>query len=187
MELLNILRQNRNPRAFGALKQFFKSLFCFGKVLKNCWIYIISFANRYGRTFVRDYKMGFTLIEILIALSILIILFALGLFISFDFYKSYSARSEKEVIVSTLQKARSESIDNISQTAHSVHFSNNPLTYTLMPENLAISAAYNISITSPALPFDVSFTQLSGDSSSQTIILSNGENITINSEGRIDW
>lgn len=130
---------------------------------------------------------GFTLIEVLIALAILVVILSLGLFLSFDFYKSFSAQSEKEVIVSILQKARSESMDNINQVAHSVHFSNTPLTYTLMPENLPIVASYKITITAPALPFDVTFSQLSGASSNQTITLSNGEIITINTQGQISW
>ena len=130
---------------------------------------------------------GFTLVEVLIAIAILAVIFSLGLFISFDFYKSYSARSEREIIVSALQKARSLSMNNVSQTAYRVQFTDNPLTYTILPENLAVPASYGISITSPALPFDISFDQLRGSSTAQTITLSNGDVITINNEGQISW
>jgi prepilin-type N-terminal cleavage/methylation domain-containing protein len=130
---------------------------------------------------------GFTLIEVLIAIAILVVVFSLGLFISFDFYKSFSAQSEKEVIVSMLQKARSLSMNNINQEKHGVRFTDNPLTYTIFPDELAIKAAYGISITTPALPFEVTFDQLSGNSQNQTIILNHGETITITEQGKIDW
>ena len=54
---------------------------------------------------IQDSK-GFTLVEILIAIALLIVILSLGLFISFDFYKNYAFRSEKNIIVSILQKAR---------------------------------------------------------------------------------
>lgn len=141
---------------------------------------------------------GFTIIEILVAVAILTAIFGLGLFLSFDFYKSYAARAEKNVVISVLQKARSQAMDNINQTKHGVHFSESPLTYTLFegssynpinPTNLAITASYGITVTSPALPLDVIFDQLSGEvaSSPITITLSEGTTITINDEGRISW
>lgn len=130
---------------------------------------------------------GFTMIEVLIAVALLAIIFSLGLFISFDFYKSYSARSERDTIVSILQKARSLSMNNVSQTGHRVQFTDNPLTYTILPENLAVPASYGIYIASPALPFEISFDQLRGSGTAQTITLNNGDVITINSEGQISW
>src|SRR5438105_2008049 len=65
---------------------------------------------------------GFTLIEIIIAIAILAIILTLGLFISFDFYKSYAFRSEKNIIVSVLQKARGQALNNINQARHGVSF-----------------------------------------------------------------
>ncbi len=130
---------------------------------------------------------GFTLIEVLIALVILVVIFSLGLFISFDFYKSISARAEKETIVSVLQKARNLSMNNISQEKHGVRFTANPLTYTIFPDDIVVPLGYGIFITSPALPFEVAFDQLSGNSQNQTITLNNGEVITITNEGKIDW
>src|SRR5439155_93802 len=74
---------------------------------------------------------GFTLIEIMIAVGILAIIATLGLFVSFDFYKGYAFRSEKSIVVSTLQKARDESLSNINQTRHGVHFGASPLQYII--------------------------------------------------------
>src|ERR1044072_4262622 len=76
---------------------------------------------------------GFTLIEILITIGLIGLIAALGLFISLNFYKNYSFRSERNVIVSILQKARSQSMDNIDEQRHGVHFFINggKLTYLL--------------------------------------------------------
>lgn len=148
---------------------------------------------------------GFTLIEILVSIAILAIILTLGLFVSLDFYKSYAFHSEKNTIVSILQKARGQSLNNIDQTRHGVHFEpdvSNPqrvASYTIFEgsnyvqndqNNIIVAASYGVLITSPALPFDVIFDQLSGSSSDKTIIVSNGVNpynITVNSEGQIDW
>ncbi|MDO8530543.1 MAG: type II secretion system protein [bacterium] len=151
---------------------------------------------------------GFTLIEVLIAVGILAIILSLGLFISFDFYRGYSFRAEKSVIVSVLQKARNQALNNISQARHGVRFENSPaLRYIIFEgstydqnsaSNIIINASYGISITNPApLPFDVIFDQLNGNCISSNcssgplaITVSDGVksyDITINSEGRINW
>lgn len=154
------------------------------------------------------------MIEILIAIAILAIIIGLGLFVGFDFYKSYSFHSEKSVIVSSLQKARNQSLSNINQTRHGVHFEaapslkyiifecpiNNPkcTDYTASSTDIIISSSYGISIISPSsLPFDVVFDQLSGSCVSPNcltnpldITISDGiksYNVFVNSEGRIDW
>ena|SRR5260221_110150 len=142
---------------------------------------------------------GFTIIEIIITIAILIIILSFGLFISFDFYKNYSFRSERNIIISVLQKARDQSLNNIDQTSHGVHFEANPnLKYTIFEgssydqdnqNNLVVNASYGISITSLILPFDVIFDQLSGVSSDEIITIYDGfksYNITVNSEGKID-
>lgn len=157
---------------------------------------------------------GFTLIEILISLGVLVIIASLGLFVSFDFYRHSSFQSERSVIVSVLQKARNQSVDNIDQTRHGVHFEVNPVAYVIFEcsqaspqctsfvagsSDLTIAASYGISFANPNLsaPFDVVFDQLSGDCVSvlcttniQPITINDGTNsysININSEGRIDW
>ena len=146
-----------------------------------------------------------TLIEIIISISILSMIAALGLFISLDFAKSYNFRSEKNTIVSILEKARGESINNIGKVRHGVHFQANPLKYiifecpSLNPQctsytsgaaDLSIDSSYGVSITSPSLPFDAIFNQLDGGSSAVSITILDGtksSTISVNSEGRIDW
>lgn len=153
-------------------------------------------------------RKGFTLVEILIAVVILVVIFSFGLFISFDFYKSYSFHSEKSTIVSILQKARNQSLNNINESRHGVHFSAIPLHYILFEcssscvsypgsasSDIIIDPSYGISITDT--PIDIVFDQLSGScvssncsSGEATITVSDGVrsyNISVNSEGQIDW
>lgn len=148
---------------------------------------------------------GFTLIEILVVMAILTVIISFGLLISFDTYKSYSFSAEKSNLVTILQKARNQSQDNINQTRHGVHFEVNPLTYTLFEgsdyatstKRIEIPVSYAVSITAPALPFDVIFDQLSGSCVTTNCttkplnitLSSNGKfhTISVNSEGKIDW
>ncbi len=152
---------------------------------------------------------GFTLIEILVAMGIFILILTLGLLISMDFAKSFSYRSERNDIGSILQKARGESLNNINQTRHGVHFQGSPLKYIVFecpaatPQCTSYSASssdysldpsYGISVLSPALPFDIIFDQINGScvncANPTSIKVSDGTKqytISINSEGRIDW
>ena len=159
-------------------------------------------------------KQGMTLVEIIIAISILALVASLGLFLNLDFAKSYNFRSEKNTIVSLLQRARGESLNNINQSRHGVHFQDSPMKYIIFEcpptppaspctsyvsssNDLIISSSYNISIMSPpspSLPFDIVFEQLNGNcvncSSPITIQVNDASksyNISVISEGIIDW
>ena len=145
------------------------------------------------------------MIEIVVAIAILAMILGLGLFISLDFAKSYNFRSERSTIVSILQKARGESINNIGQTRHGVRFESSPLkyiifecpsvtpqctSYTAEPTDSPIDSSYGISVTNPSLPFNVIFNQLDGTTNSTSIVVNDGTKsytISVNSEGRIDW
>ena len=157
-------------------------------------------------------KKGFTMIEILIVIAIMVAILSLGLFISLDFYRRYIFASEQNILISTLQKARSQSLNNIDQVRHGIHFQAFPLQYIIFecpaanpqcnnypgPSNSdnIITPSNNISFASDALslPFDIIFDQLSGNclncSGQITIQLSNKTKtytIKINDEGGIDW
>lgn len=161
-----------------------------------------------------SFSDGFTLLEMLIAMGLLAVMLTLGLLVSVDFYKSYSLRSEHDIIVSMLQKARSQSLNNINQKRHGVRFfldenSGTP-SYTLFEcdstctswtgpqaSDLTIPSQASVAITNPLLPFDVVFQQLSGDCASQNcaeselVIHIEGQqtsgDISINPEGAISW
>jgi prepilin-type N-terminal cleavage/methylation domain-containing protein len=58
-------------------------------------------------------QAGFTLIEMLVVISLILILGGLTLFFGIDSLRGYSFHSDRDVLVSTLQHARSEAISNI--------------------------------------------------------------------------
>lgn len=148
-------------------------------------------------------RQGFTLIEVIVVLGIFAILAALGLFLSMDFYRGYSFRSEQKILVSILEKARSQALSNINQARHGVYIE--PGKYTIFEGNAwagpnpsldeEIKASSSVTISaSPPLPLEVVFEQLSGDEvglgGDKTITLMFGSQsltITINNEGRINW
>ena len=139
-------------------------------------------------------QAAFTLIEILIVIGLFGLLAGLGLFLSFDFYKSYAFRSERNTLVSVLEKARNQSLSNINQSPHGVHYM--PNNYIIFQGSAYVAADPNnqavpgnpVTVTWPG---DFVFSQLAGESSaSGTITIIDGvrsTSISINNEGRIDW
>ena len=134
--------------------------------------------------------------KILVVLGLFVLLAVLGLFLSMDVYRGNSLRSEKNMIISILQKARSRAMNNINQTKHGVYFQTGK--YILFQgdafnpdddaNNQEIKASNNISIS--PLPVWVVFNQLTAKTTSQDITL-NGQGfsfiIKINDKGRISW
>lgn len=57
--------------------------------------------------------MGFTLLEVLVVMGLIIMVAGFGLVVSFESYRGYNFRSERDTIVSVLQKARSQAINNM--------------------------------------------------------------------------
>ncbi len=144
-------------------------------------------------------KRGFTLIEVLIVLGIFILLAVSGLFMTLDAYRRYTFRSERDTIVSLLERARSEAMSNTDQTPHGFCFSNLDNEYILFEgincEDVNIKKEITPAlsdITLSGLPdTGVTFSPLSGQTNwSGEITLTQGPNqtvININSEGLIEW
>jgi prepilin-type N-terminal cleavage/methylation domain-containing protein len=146
---------------------------------------------------------GFTLIEVLVVLGILTILSTLGYLVTIDFYKSYAFNSERDTLVSILQKARTQSLSNINQSPHGVYMDG--LNYLIFQGSSYVSRVPSfdrsipvfpgISIVPqaplPPLPLQVVFTQLSGDpDTAGNIVLTDGKRtatIFLNSGGQINW
>ncbi len=63
-------------------------------------------------------RSGFTLIEMVVVIAVFSVVAAAGLVFSFDFYNSYVFGTEQNLVVGLLQKARSESVDNLQQQPH---------------------------------------------------------------------
>jgi Tfp pilus assembly protein FimT len=137
---------------------------------------------------------GFTLIEITLVIALIIIIFGFGLTISFDSFRKNYLKTERDTLISVLQKARGEAINNVNDTQHGFYFDGTD--YVLFegsssPGTQELKITKNPSITISGLT-EVVFEQLSGDANSVgDIILSDGINpavtININQEGRINW
>ena len=145
-------------------------------------------------------RSAFTLIEIVISVGILTTLAGFGLFVAVDQYKNYVLTSERNTVVSLLQKARGRALNNISEKRHGVAIqpTGKPSSYVLF-RGLSYSARdpiYDEEVpVSQAISFsgitEFTFKQLSGDAlTAGTVTISTTEkslSIAVNSEGRITW
>ncbi len=72
---------------------------------------------------------GFTLLEILVVMGLVLMVVAFGLIVSFDDYRGFTFRNERDIVVSVIQKARGQAINNMcfgagctDGKAHGVYF-----------------------------------------------------------------
>ena len=72
---------------------------------------------------------GFTLLEVLVVMGLLIVVAGFGLIVSFDDYRGFNFRNERDIIVNVIQKARGQAINNMCYGAgctdgkpHGVYF-----------------------------------------------------------------
>ena len=149
-----------------------------------------------------DAIKGFTLIEMLIVMGVVSILIAFSLFIDLNDFRGDAFRSETNMIVTVLQTARADALNNIDQSAHGVEIypSDHPGSYVIFEgliysptstTNEVIDASYQLNISSGSIR-EVDFGQLSGDAINGDIIVEDPQrkitkDISINSEGRISW
>lgn len=123
------------------------------------------------------------------------IIASFGALVGFGLYTSSSFNAESALLVGVLQKARSQSLNNINQSEHGVHLEADK--FILFQGNIFnpsdsknIDFEANTRISHSGLS-DVIFSQLSGDANPTGTIILSGLNrtatITINSEGGISW
>jgi len=140
---------------------------------------------------------GFTLIEITLVIALIIIIFGFGLTISFDSYRKDNLKAERDTLISVLQKARNESINNLNNTPHGFYFDGTDYilfdgsSYASRDASRDLKIVKNPSITIGGLT-EIVFEQLDGNANPiGDITLSDGINpvisININQEGRINW
>lgn len=145
---------------------------------------------------------GFTLIEIVITMALLLSILSLGTFMSLDAYRGYAFRSERSLLVSILLRARALSMNNMDGVSHGVCYAqiggtNYYVTFngtTCNPSALTssrIEANPAITVTGLSVATPVTFTQLSGTTTDNGITLHDGIHadtaITINHVGTIHW
>lgn len=148
-----------------------------------------------------------TFIEIVVVITIITVLFAAGLLLSMQAFHGYSRRSERDTIVSLLERARSKAISNVSQNKWgicldtSVPRSPNYMVFSGIAYASAVvkyatpgNAGVTITDTSAVPKFacgngGVVFDQLTGDTSDVSITVTQGSvsTISINREGAISW
>lgn len=139
------------------------------------------------------------MIEVVITLSIMMVLFGIGLFMTMDAFRGFNFRSERDTIVSLLEKARSRSMANINETQWGVCYiepnyvifrgstctpvnaTNEPL-----PANQKVALDSNFTSAFPVIVFD----QLTGDTTGVSLTVvqdSRSASISTNHEGTIIW
>ena len=138
---------------------------------------------------------GFTILEILIVIGLVGFAAALGLVISLDSYRAYNFQSEKSLILGILQKARSQSLNNINQTSHGVYLQTSKyilfegLDYLHRNTSQDLVFPGNASLTISGSNEAV-FSPLAATATVASMILNDGANspaiIDINYEGSID-
>lgn len=146
---------------------------------------------------------GFTLLETLVVISILVVLLMMTVFMTMDSFHGYSSRSQRDEVVMLLQRARSHAQNNIYQTKWGVCADLAAQQYVLFEGSYVASAARNeytsmsLGVTVVSLPPTFLctsggqiFTQLSATTSNTAIVLTQTgrtATISINNEGAINW
>ena len=155
------------------------------------------------RTFTPNLRRGFSLIEIIVVMSLFIAVAGMGLFVSMDSYRGFMFRSERDSVVSLLNKARSQALNNMcfgatcsGGKAHGVHFAAGQYTifqgYTYAGRDVAsdeVVAARDLAASVTPLT-DIVFSPLAATTSSGTFTVtqdSHSSVITVGTEGQIQW
>ncbi len=146
---------------------------------------------------------AFTLIEVIISITILTILLSLGMLYSTALQQNFVSTSEQSTLINLLSRARGQAQNNIHQTRHGVCYKQESHSYVLFEgytydamssSNISISANSHVSVeSSPNIisciyGLGVVFTQLSGTSTPVVIVIHQESHIsttTVNYEGAI--
>jgi Tfp pilus assembly protein FimT len=135
------------------------------------------------------------LIEVLIVLAIITILAAMGLVVGANSYRSYAFRSQRETVVSVLERTRSRAMANLyaspwvacaGASAYEIKRGDTCAT-GVTQDTVQVSPGLTIS-GFPAT--GIAFSQLAGTTTAQTIQITDGTHtatITTYGTGSISW
>jgi prepilin-type N-terminal cleavage/methylation domain-containing protein len=123
----------------------------------------------------KQFNHGFTLIEVLVVLTLLSIVFGSTLFFTADTYQRTAFLSERDNLVSVLQTARAKALNNVNQSKHGVALYPDGYSgyvvfegYTLASSDILsriyIASSYAV-IVDGVSPNEIVFEQLSGNAS----------------------
>lgn len=144
------------------------------------------------------------MLEVLVVMGMFVLVGGFALFVSMETFRGSNFRSDRDLLVAVLQRARAQAMNNIcfgtgctDGKPHGVHidsdayviFQDNGSGYDPGDSNNASFESTVTTIKDP-LTLDVVFEQLSGNSGSATIELKGGGHtsvISIGSEGQISW
>jgi prepilin-type N-terminal cleavage/methylation domain-containing protein len=133
-----------------------------------------------GRFAMRSCVCGFTLIEVLITLSILASIMCLGLFATTDFLRRTSLADARDTLVTLLTHARVASMSDVGGVSHGVCFDPREFGASISVSGLPVCDSGDVFI----------FTQLSGTTTGAHIVLSQASTsleIDVDREGAITW
>lgn len=150
---------------------------------------------------VREGEKGFTMLEMLVVMGILALVGGFALFVSMETYRGSNFRSDRDLLVATLERARAQAMNNVcvgtctDGKPHGVHIQSDE--YVLfqgsaydVSDSTNSTFASNTNVTKNPATLDIVFSQLSGTTSAKSITLSSGQGtstISVESSGRIIW
>jgi prepilin-type N-terminal cleavage/methylation domain-containing protein len=142
-----------------------------------------------------EHNNGFTLIELVVALALLMIIFGMGTFVSMDLYRAHIFNAEKITLITLLQKARGQSQHHIFSVSHGIAVKEHAyilftgLSYALRDTAYDISFPSTNSIQKEGSAEIVFSPLISHGATSASITLHEGARsttISVNAEGRIN-
>ena len=120
---------------------------------------------------------GYTLVEVLIVIGLILMLMGLSMFIDLHNYFGGAFRSEQNTLITLLQTARADALNNVDELPHGVaaHPADHPQSYVVFEgasygasdeeSRRVFEAAYPV-LFDAASPSEIVFCQLSGDATS---------------------
>lgn len=141
------------------------------------------------------FSKGFTILEMLFVIGILMAMFAIGVPVAFDFYTNYELVTERDNLVSILNHTRGESMTGEGSDSHGVFLGANSYTVFEGPSYASRFTQFDRNISRVDLiqvtgPSELVFESLSGRSVSSSFTLSNGVRsftVNVNAEGLVTW